>query len=238
MKEPAGTPDRRATLARMQELMARSRDLRRRVVAQRDLSGVRRLLAEYQARRLAETYADFAAQPRYRLAVEFFLKDLYGPVDYRQRDADVERIFPVMSRVLSGAALDAVTRALELRTLSEELDARMVEILTSGLGVAGALDAASYAEAFRRCDDRRGRLRQVELIEQIGRTLEEVVHHPVTYATVMAARLPARLAGFGELQDFIERGLRAFRHMHGAKEFIAAVGERERSMLDEIFSGN
>ena len=236
MNEPGGTHDRRATLARMQELMARSRDLRRRVVTSRALSGVRRLLAEYQARRLADTYADVAAQQRYRPAVEFFLKDLYGPVDFGQRDADIARVFPVMSRVLSGPALDSITRALELRTLSEEFDARMVEILGKDHGVKDALDEQTYEDAFRRCGDRPGRLRQIELIEQIARALDQVVNHPVTYATVMAARLPARLAGFGELQDFIERGLRAFRHMHGSKEFIAIIGERERRMLDRIFA--
>jgi hypothetical protein len=203
-------------------------------VASRDLSGVRRLLAQYQAQRLRDTYLDLAAQPRYCPAVEFFLKDLYGPIDYSQRDADIERVFPVMARVLSGPALDSITDALELRTLSEEFDARMVEILTSDLGVTDALDTRGYEEAFRRCDDRPGRVRQIELIEQIGRALDQVVHHPVTYATVLAARVPARLAGFGELQDFIERGLRAFRHMHGAKEFIAIVGERERRILDRL----
>ena len=235
MKQPGGTHDRRATLAQMRELLERNRKMRRKLVASRDLSGVRRLLAEYQAQRLRETYADLAAQPRYRPAVEFFLKDLYGPVDYGQRDADIERVLPVMSRALSGPALDSITRALELHTISEEFDARMVEILTQELGVTEALDAKDYKEAFRRCDDRTGRLRQVELIEEIGRMLDQVVHHPVTYATVMAARVPARLAGFGELQDFIEHGLRAFRNMHGAKEFIAIVGERERRMLDEMF---
>jgi hypothetical protein len=225
-------PDRRSTLTQMRELLERSRTLRRKLVAAQELSGVRRLLAEYQARRLAESYADLAAQPRYRAAVEFFLKDLYGPVDYGQRDADIERVFPVMSRVLSGPALESITAALELRTISEELDARMVDILGRDLGVRDALDTQSYEEAFRRCDDRPARLRQIELIEQIGRALDQVVHHPVTYATVMAARVPARLAGFGELQDFIERGLRAFRQMRGAQEFIAIVGERERRMLD------
>ena len=236
MKEPGRTPDRRSTLAQMRELLDRSRTLRRKVVASRELSGVRRLLAEYQAKRLAETYADLAAQPRYGPAVEFFLEDLYGAVDYGQRDADIERVFPVMSHVLSGPALESITRALELRTLSEEFDARMAEILSRDLGVKHSLDAQTYEEAFRRCGDRPGRLRQIELIELIARTLDQVVNHPVTYATVMAARVPARLAGFGELQDFIERGLRAFRNMHGAKEFIAVVGERERRMLDRVFA--
>jgi hypothetical protein len=237
MKEPSFTRQRRSTLARMSEMMERTRTLRRQLVASSGLSPARRALAEYQAQRLARTYEDFHRQPRYRLAVEFFLKDLYGPLDFSQRDADIERVYPVMARVLSGAALDSITEALELHALSQELDARMVEILTSELGVTDRVDVHSYAEAFRRCANRAGRLRQVELVEHVGRALDDVVHHPVTYATVLAARLPAKLAGFGELQDFIERGVHAFRAMRSADDFIAAIGERERRMLEQIFAG-
>jgi hypothetical protein len=221
----------------MRELIERTRRLRRLEVAAAGLSGGRRLLAEWQSARLARTYADFSAQPRYRPAVEFFLHDLYGPVDFSQRDADVERVYPVMARVLGAHALEPITRAIELNVLTQELDLRMADILVSELGAGEALDAPTYAEAFRRCDDRAGRLRQVALVEQVGRALEEVVRNPIILATARAARLPARLAGFAELQDFVERGLRAFRHMHGAGELIEAIGQRERRVLDLIFSG-
>jgi len=227
----------RSGSSRLKELMERSRALRRRRVETGELPAARRVLAEWQSQRLARTYADFSAQPRYRPVVDFFLNDLYGPVDFRQRDADVERVYPVMARVLSGQALATIDAALELHALSDELDARMVEILTGELGMTDRLDEQAYAEAFRRCGQRASRQRQVDLVVELGRTLDAVVHHPVTYATLLAARLPARLAGFGELQDFLERGVRAFRHMHGAEEFIAAVDARERRMLEQIFAG-
>lgn len=223
--------------SRLQELVERSRGLRRQRVTANELPAARRVLAQWQSQRLARTYADYAAQPRYRPAVEFFLNDLYGPADFSQRDADIERVYPVMARVLSGQALAMVEAALELRALSAELDARMARILREDLGVTDRLDEATYDEAFRRCGERASRERQIDLIVELGRTLDTVVHHPVTYATLLAARIPARLAGFGELQDFLERGLRAFRQMRGAEQFIAAVDERERRMLDEIFAG-
>jgi len=232
MREPGA--QHRSTRARLSELMERSRSLRRRVVETSGLSPIRRALANLQSKRLAETYEDFHRQPRYRLAVEFFLEDLYGPRDFSQRDADIERVYPVMARVLSSHALDSITQALELHALSQELDVRMVEILAKDLGATDVIDERTYVEAFRRCGQRDSRQRQIELIQHVGRTLDEVVHNPLIYGTVLAARLPAKLAGFGELQDFIERGVHAFRAMHGADEFIAAIGERERRMLDEM----
>ena len=49
-------------------------------------------------------------------------------------------------------------------------------------------------------------------------------------------RRPARLAGFGELQDFLERGFRAFRHMEDASEFLDTIERRETQILDRIYA--
>jgi hypothetical protein len=51
-------------------------------------------------------------------------------------------------------------------------------------------------------------------------------------------RQPARLAGLSALQDFLERGVRAFRTLGGAKEFLATIDRRERAILDAIFDGD
>jgi hypothetical protein len=57
------------------------------------------------------------------------------------------------------------------------------------------------------------------------------------YLTVKVARGPARLAGFGELQSFIERGLYAFKKMKGARRFLDALAEREMQVLNAIYDG-
>ena len=49
-------------------------------------------------------------------------------------------------------------------------------------------------------------------------------------------RGPARAAGLGDLQRFLEKGFDTFKAMHGAKEFIALVGERERVLGLSIFT--
>ena len=54
---------------------------------------------------------------------------------------------------------------------------------------------------------------------------------------VRLARRPAHAAGFGLLQEFLERGLDAFEAMHGAKEFLSTVRGREREAMERIFAG-
>src|SRR5215213_671605 len=61
---------------------------------------------EWQSRRLSTSYADIAAQPRYRAATGFFLQDLYGPKDFSRRDEEMLRILPTMSRILPASAVE------------------------------------------------------------------------------------------------------------------------------------
>ena len=50
-------------------------------------------------------------------------------------------------------------------------------------------------------------------------------------------RGPAKAAGCGELQDFLERGFRAFRQMKDSKHFLDAIQGRETQILDRIHRG-
>ena len=64
------------------------------------LAGALRHLGEWQCRRLAQTYADLASQPRYVEAIAFFMSDLYGGDEIARRDAEVSRVVPIMVRML------------------------------------------------------------------------------------------------------------------------------------------
>jgi hypothetical protein len=45
------------------------------------------------------------------------------------------------------------------------------------------------------------------------------------------------MAGLGELQDFLERGVQAFLHMNGAEVFLATIASRERAILARMWCG-
>ncbi len=230
--------DRAQGRAALLGLLARVHEIDRQIIAKGPREPQAQLLALWQARRLAATYEDFSSSARYHQAAKFFLNDLYGPADFTQRDADLEKVFPVMSRMLPANALDALCCALELHALTQELDARMLKLLTGKLAMTDALTPALWARAYRMCGQEPQRRRQIELVVAAGRQLDEVVKHPMIYTLVRLVRGPARAAGFGALQDFVERGFRAFRSMQGAAAFIDAVGKRETAIMRELFAGN
>jgi hypothetical protein len=86
-------------------------------------------LRTWQAARLAETHADLLASSRHGVAAAFFLSELYGPKDLSERDAEVEKILPLMTSMLPVSGLRTLLLAVEVDAISERLDAAMVEVL-------------------------------------------------------------------------------------------------------------
>jgi len=216
--------------------LARVRDIRS---AARRAGGERLALRAWQAERLARTYADLLENPRYRPAAAFFLADLYGPKDFSERDDEVARILPTMTRLLPVSAVKTFALAVELDCLSEELDAAQIDALRASQATGPlVVDAPRYAAAFRRCANRTSRERQIALVGEIGGALDALARKPLIAGAVEMMRAPARAAGLSELHEFLERGFRAFRHMRGADEFLAVIDRRERRILERLFGGD
>ena len=194
-------------------------------------------LRRWQARRLARTYADLAANDRYAPATAFFLSDLYGERDFEERDLSLERAYPLLVKILPGAMLLPVARAIELHALTGELDRALCKALAEGKIDKDSITESAYASAYRRCANRHLRLRQIEILVIVGRRLDSVVGKPLLRHMLRLARKPARAGGFAQLQDFLERGFAAFRHMKDAGEFLATIERREKAVLERLFAG-
>ena len=213
--------------------LQRARALHEQRAASPALAAALDRLAQWQSRRLNGTYADLARDPRYAAAIAFFGTDLYGPGDFSRRDADLARVVPLMSKVLPEGVLATIAGAMELSVLSHELDRALLERLSPE-----TLSVVSYCEAYREQDERRSRERQIALIVTVGHALDRYVGKPLVRSALAAMRQPARLAGFGALQDLLERGFAAFRRMDGAAEFLATVETRETALMNAIFAGD
>lgn len=207
--------------------------------ARRDADPVlgRRVLAvkHFQQRRLAATYADLAAMPRYRQATRFFLDELYGPEDFARRDAQFARVVPGL-RLFPEEVGRTIVALGELHALSERFDSQMAE--AAGAAADGdTLDAAAYGRAWRAVGQPEERERQIALLIQVGQALDRHTRSRLLRASLHMMRAPARAAGLEELQHFLETGFDAFGAMGGAKDFLALIGTRERKLAAELFAG-
>lgn len=187
-------------------------------------------LKTYQQRRFAASYADLLADPRYAAATRFFLHELYGPDDYRQRDAQFARVIPTLTRLFPEEVVDTVARLARLHALSERLDTRMAEQLRSD-----DITADDYAAAWRACGEPASRQQQIELTMAVGESLDRLTRKPLLRQTLKLMRGPAQMAGLGALQAFLESGFDTFRAMRGAGEFLSTVRQREDTLARALF---
>jgi hypothetical protein len=213
-------------------LFARQHELASDARAARESAGRLGELRSWQADRLARSYADLRNDARYACAVKFFLSDLYGPQEFPQRDQELTRAWRYLKRALPRGAVEILVRAVELQVLTAELDAAMIQALA-----AGPVNTASYAAAYRVVGQRAARLRQIDLIISIGADMRRIVQHAWLGRLLRMAHAPAHAAGFGVLQDFLERGLAAFRAMPDAERLLQAVRERETRFLNAMLTG-
>ena len=184
----------------------------------------------YQQRRFEMTYADLLSHSRYAGAANFFLNELYGPSDFTQRDAQFARIVPALVRLFPVEVVDTVRSLAALHAMSERFDTAMAQLLDSA-----DVDAQRYCSAWQRCGDETGREEQIALLEHAGRSLDGLTNNPLLRHSLRLMRGPARAAGLGTLQSFLEAGFETFRAMRGANEFIAWVGQRERALAATLF---
>jgi hypothetical protein len=116
--------------------------------------------------------------------------------------------------------------------IAEEFD----QAVTTALG-REPLNEASYLKAFRAVGQRENRLHQITLMQAVGEGLDRMVKKPLIFSTLKMLRGPAQLAGLREMQQFLEAGFAAFRHMGGADTFLATVASRETMLIERIMAG-
>ncbi len=209
------------------------------VAVQRELRALdpalaRRVAAvkQFQHARFAHSYADLLADPRYAKAAAFFLEDLYGPVDFSERDSQFLRVVPALVRLFPKDLLATVAELAALHALSERLDTATGRVVADS-----PLDGAAYAQAWRAVGEPLARKRQIELMVAVGSALDRYTRNPLLRHSLRVMRGPAQAAGLSALQRFLERGFDTFRGMGGAREFLTIIAQREHALAALLFGG-
>lgn len=216
--------------ARLSDALSRVIALRENFDAHPELAAPWKDVKHWQSQRLRRTYPDLFVQPRYQVAGEFFLNEIYGAKDFSQRDREALRVVPKLARMLPERAVETLLLAVELDEMSEQLDARVAAHIV--LPVTDASYAAAYFAAGTPAE-RRG---QIDHVERIGRALEKLARLPLLSGMLHLMRAPAEAAGLSHLHFFLQRGFDAFKAMGPAGEFLDTIATRETLLMERLFA--
>lgn len=234
------TQPRSASARHLQRLMLGYHDFRQER-QDHPLSDAVEALGAWQAERLRHMHDDLYTSPRYQEALDFLLDDLYSPREFSRRDDDIDRIFPYLVKLLPESALHTLSQLVELNLMSQRLDLAMTQWLVREqqweVDTMPGLTREAYAQAYRHCGTPEERRRQITLVDAIGRDLEHYVSNRSLRMALRMMERPAKMAGLGELYDFISEGVHAFRAMGGVDELLDRITEREIWVMQEMLAG-
>lgn len=216
-------------------------ELRRAQFADADLATAIAKIKALQRRRFASSYADLLGAGPFQPAARFFLNDLYGETDYRERDEQFGRIAGPLQRMFPASVTSTALDLARLHVLTEKLDHAMALAwvpLANYCAAAPIPEARRYARAWHQVDQGEQRRQQVQLVLRIGRDLESLTRRPGLRTMLKMMRGPAQLAGMASLQLFLEAGFDTFaglaRQDHGVARFLALIEARESNFIDAM----
>lgn len=203
------------------------------LIIQQGLTDTIRKLQTWQTNRLIATHDDLWNSKRFRPPMQFFADEIYGPKDFSERDIELARAVPKLAKIVPKKGLKSIHTAIRLNRLSLELDIALAQMLGTD-----TLSRDSYFESYRQSSSRSQREEQIQLLETLSFDLPTVVKTPGISVLLKLSRKPAKLAGVGSLQIFLEDGFNSFKNVGDVNDFINPVITREKKMMHALFSAS
>lgn len=219
----------------IREAMAQVSALRARAQSDTDLAQAWLDIKHFQTRRFAATYQDLLTSIDFGDCTNFFLQELYSARDYSERDAQFARIGRALELTFPDQVVATAVTLAQLHQVTETLDLAMAEHWHQH----PHSDANTrYRQAWRSVGQPDQRRWQLDTVLQIGRTLGELTGKPGLRLMLKMMRQPARLAGLGALQLFLETGFDRFgmlaKKRTAVETFLRTIHTREAAWMAQL----
>lgn len=190
---------------------------------------------EWQMAYLLTMFVDLHEKPGYSAAIDFTMSDLAG-VGISERDHDLERASPAITRMLPQSALETIAAAAKLNARVLEVNLGIFRRLQSGSELPATISPRAYCTACRESSTLDECVGMVHLATRLGASLKSLVKVPLLGAMLRAMRGPAHAAGFGALQEFLEGGYTTFREIPDIDLFLGEIDTRMTVFFETIFT--
>jgi hypothetical protein len=130
------------------------------LITEQGLTDAIRKLQTWQTNRLLVTHDDLWNSERFKPAMQFFVDELYGPRDFSQRDIEMARAVPTMTKIIPNKGLISLQTALRLNCLSLELDIALAQKLGNE-----EVNRSRYFDCYRHSSNQSQREEQIQFLK-------------------------------------------------------------------------
>lgn len=191
--------------------------------------------ANWQLDYLLPFFSELYAVDGYAEAIDFTMSDLAG-IGISDRDRDLERATPAITTLLPLGALETIAAAAEMNARVLEINIAICRCLIVDNALPVQITEYDYCVACREASSLQKCVELVHLITGLGHTLGSLVEIPVIGMTLRAMRAPAHAAGFGALQEFLEKGYRTFKQIPDIDHFLGEIEGRMTAVFERIYT--
>lgn len=200
-----------------------------------DLLKLKRVLQDFQSRRINDTYKDIETNPEFSKIGNFFFKKLYAPEDFSFRDTSMKKLHKALDGKIYKHMIAAVSKVIELHDISDEQDDLMVEKMME-TGVDESMTVEEYQAIYRSLDNYDQRIYQINLGAEVTRIFHGLSKKWFVAVSLKTVKTTAVLFGIKEIIDFIYEGYVAFKAIDNIDFFVETVMTREHAWHNEIWS--
>ena len=222
--------------ARFRKFIRHSNELHAGYLEDAVMLGAYDRFANWQLDYLLPFFDDIYGKPGYTEALDFTMADLAG-IGISDRDDDLERAAPAITRMLPGRALETIAVAAEMNARILKVNLAICRSLMVEQRLPEPITESAYWVACRKASSLEECVELVHLITDLGRTLSTLIEVPLIGFTLRAMRAPAHAAGFGALQTFLETGYSTFRNIPDIEFFLEIIETRMIGIFEKIFLG-
>jgi len=196
---------------------------------------LKRVLQDFQSRRINATYKDIEDNPEFSKIGDFFFNKLYAPEDFSFRDTSMKKLHKALDGKVYKHMLTAVTKVIELHDITDEQDDVMVEkMMEEGIGESMTID--EYQHIYRSLDNYDQRIYQIRLSAEVTRIFHGLSKKWIVALSLKTVRTTAVLFGIKRIIDFIHEGYMAFKSIDNIDFFVETITERELAWHNEIWA--
>lgn len=226
--------DRKHSAAKFRDAIARSNELHKHYLNDPKLYRSYDRFTRWQFDYMLPFFDDLLGPKGYKEAIDFVVSDLAG-VGVSERDQDIERAAPVIVRTLPAHPLETAAAAVELNVGALEINLAIWRGLLVDGELPEAITETDYCASCRRFSSYEECMALVNLANELGATLKTLVRIPLIGGLLKSMRRPARAAGFGALQAFLEKGFITFREISDIDRFLTVSHKRMDEIFDHVY---
>lgn len=195
----------------------------------------------WQKQRMQRTHTKTFAEKQNILMSEYFLNRLYGGPDFDALAGQIARLMKYVhkaEKLIPENAIKTGTSGVALAILAVRLDEQVAMQLLKDYHPNEALTDEMMRLTYLKLDQGQQRLEQLDLLDQLGKSLDKYMRSFVVYTAFKMCKGTANKYHFQIMYEFMQDGFLAMKPLKSAEKFVQDFTAVERQIIHKVHAGD